>query len=253
MCSNLLAPNQSKIFYRAVIKARRAQQKMSRICLFRPVNFVHYLRLLHRAYRYKYRHEPGGVRFLYRHLRPGDTALDIGAHKGAYVYWMQKITGARGKVFAFEPQHNLYLRLQQLVRYAHWQQVTVENLALHHHEGMGQLFIPAGLPDGSSPGARIFPTEVTEPGAWQQVQTTTLDAYCTLHGLLPDFLKIDVEGNEWNVLTGGEHTIRLHRPVLMIEIEARHVGEDRARETFAWLQQHGYEGFALSARRDIPL
>ena len=42
------------------------------------------------------------------HLKLGDTAIDIGAHKGAYTYWMSKYVGNEGRVFSFEPQREIY-------------------------------------------------------------------------------------------------------------------------------------------------
>lgn len=65
------------------------------------------LRLIYRAWRYRLRIDPGEIRYLLATLRPGRMALDIGAHKGAYSYWMSKAVGPWGEVIAFEPQPEL--------------------------------------------------------------------------------------------------------------------------------------------------
>ena len=61
-------------------------------------------RYLYRAYRYRYRVDRAELRFVRESLEPGQVAVDIGCHKGAYTYWMRRQVGPNGMVFAFEPQ-----------------------------------------------------------------------------------------------------------------------------------------------------
>src|SRR5690606_24948980 len=49
--------------------------------------------------------------------------------------------------------------------------------------------------------------------AGDDIEIITLDSL----NLAPDFIKLDVEGMEWHALKGGEHTIRTHRPIIMLE------------------------------------
>ncbi len=73
------------------------------------------LRWLYRAWRYRLLLERQEVRALRRHLTAGDTAIDIGAHKGAFTYWMLRRVGRDGLVLAFEPQRPLAVALRELV------------------------------------------------------------------------------------------------------------------------------------------
>ena len=66
-------------------------------------NFWLRTRLLHRAWRYRLRIERPEILFLLEHLAPGQTAVDVGAHKGAFTYWMDRLVGPTGHVLAFEP------------------------------------------------------------------------------------------------------------------------------------------------------
>src|SRR5207237_1111420 len=65
-----------------------------------------------RAWRYRLRLDPAEISFVRAHLRPGQHAVDIGAHKGGYLYWMRRAVGSSGRTFAFEVQPELaaYLR-----------------------------------------------------------------------------------------------------------------------------------------------
>ena len=88
------------------------------------------LRWVSRAWRYRLKVEKQEINFMLSHLKPGQTAIDIGAHKGAYTYWMSKYVGKDGKVFAFEPQPKLYNQLNKLLEHSNNYNVNLELLAL---------------------------------------------------------------------------------------------------------------------------
>ena len=48
------------------------------------------LKWIYLAYRYRLKLEPQEIQLLPQNLNPGDLGVDVGAHKGAYTYWMQK-------------------------------------------------------------------------------------------------------------------------------------------------------------------
>src|SRR5690348_16966432 len=48
-------------------------------------------------------YEPSTTRALERLIRPGAQILDIGANVGVHTVHMARLTGPRGRVFAFEP------------------------------------------------------------------------------------------------------------------------------------------------------
>ena len=73
------------------------------------------LQWIFRAWRYRLVIEKHEIKFMLNHLGPGNTAVDIGAHKGAYTYWMSKYVGEKGKVFSFEPQPRLNKQLRLLL------------------------------------------------------------------------------------------------------------------------------------------
>ena len=52
------------------------------------------LRYLYRALRYRLWVDPAELRFIREKLRPGQVAVDVGCHKGAYTYWLRRWVGA---------------------------------------------------------------------------------------------------------------------------------------------------------------
>ena len=218
------------------------------------MSFIELLRLRIRANKYRRRSDPGGIRFLLETLQAGQTAFDIGAHKGGYAYWMLHRVGKQGRVYAFEPQKTLFDYLVQLKNNLGWQHFIVEHLALSDRIGTADLRIPLKHTKSSSPGASIFKTAFEEDNLRiETVNVTTLDAYCQQHAVVPHLLKIDVEGNELAVLQGAEQTLRSAHPAILIECEARHIGVEQMRKTFAYLEQMGYRGYFIERLDFRPL
>ena len=75
----------------------------------------------------------------------------------------------------------------------------------------------------------------------QSIEIKTLDSF----NLSPDLIKIDVQGFDYNVLVGAVNTIKLHRPVIIIESETK-----KSRNNIGdFLTQLGY-GVAAKIRHD---
>ena len=66
------------------------------------------------------------------------------------------------------------------------------------------------------------------------------------------FIKCDVEGHELQLLAGAARTLDEGRPTLLVEIERRHA-EGRMEETFAFLEEHGYDCCAIGPAGPMPL
>lgn len=203
------------------------------------------LKLLHRAWRYRLRLDKREIRFLIAHLHKGDVAVDIGAHKGAYTYWMQKRVGRKGRVFAFEPQPDLaaYLR-RALISPRRPSNVVIENIGLSSTPGELTLYVPGAAP---SPGAS-FELRGDAPQTAYTVRVDTLDNYFREHANLTPhhkiaFIKCDVEGHELEVFRGGESVLRTHRPTLLFECEQRHHPRDSIADVFSYIRQMDYTGF----------
>jgi hypothetical protein len=81
----------------------------------------------------------------------------------------------------------------------------------------------------------------------------TVDHYCDKHQLKPDVIKIDVEGNELKVFKGDVNTLQKHKPKIIVEIEAAHVGKEQVLATFDFLKQLGYNGTIIHGMNQLPL
>jgi FkbM family methyltransferase len=146
---------------------------------------------------------------MFRHfLKPGMTAVEVGANIGAHTLTLAEIVGPHGRVLAFEPQRMVF-------------QMLCANLAVNGIEHVDAHWAAVGSQPGQITVPRLAGTERANFGGLavggaqgDEVRLLTLDSLA-----LPacDFLKVDVEGMEHDVLVGGRDTIRRTRPTISIE------------------------------------
>ena len=205
------------------------------------------LRLLYRAYRYRWRDDAAEIACVRRWTRPGTVALDVGAHKGGYTYWLARSVGPQGRVYAFEPQQALARNLRRSFDPA---RVIVEHAAVSDREGTMTLHVPA---DGRPSPSASLEMSAASPGCAVDVRVIMLDRYLPTGPAPVSFLKCDVEGHELHVFRGAEQLLRRDRPVLLFECEQRHHRDHSIAEVFAYLQQLGYQGSFFGPGRLRPL
>jgi FkbM family methyltransferase len=162
--------------------------------------------------------EPDVVSAIVSALKPGMTAIDVGAHIGYYTILFAKCVGPTGQVLSLEPFPANFGLLQKNVQLNQLQQVQTFPKAVFSRTGELTISVPDDLSDSGNASV------VHNQGAKQfHVSAITLDS---LHAR-PDFLKVDVEGAEYDVLLGGKETIARSRPKMLIELH--HFDGDLAR------------------------
>lgn len=215
---------------------------------------VEQIRLQLRAEKYRDKEDRGGIAYILSSVKKGDAVFDIGAHKGGYLYFLQQQVGENGTVFAFEPQAVLHNYLTELKSLLNWANVRVEKDAVSGHSGKAILCIPYNNGKKSSPCATIIHSHMDfDFSKKEEVDTVTLDDYCHKHRVRPDFLKVDVEGNELSVFEGAKEILVSYKPKILFECEARFVGAEKVNETFLFLQNLGYRGYFIEGRKCRPI
>lgn len=171
----------------------------------------------------------------------GRIALDIGANIGLYSHVLARLCP---RVEAFEPQPSC---LETLEAFAAGRNIGVHAIALSDGDGTLTLNIPET--GGEASGLASFRVPATGATRRLEVPVRRLDSYGFTN---VGFIKIDVEGHEFETLKGAEETILREKPVLMVEIEQRHLDFPMA-HIFDWLRERGYAGFFLRAGVKTPL
>lgn len=163
--------------------------------------------------------EAGTVRFYRRLISPGDVVIDIGANIGAHTLPFAQLVGDTGRVVAFEPT---LWALQKLKT----------NIALNPHLAPRIESVQAMLTASESAAvpaelysswplwerSALHPLHSGQLMSTSGAASTTLDAAISERALpRVDFIKLDVDGNEFDVLRGAQATLRRFRPKILME------------------------------------
>lgn len=196
-------------------------------------------RLIYRAHRYRWRSEKGPTHFVLEFLRPGHRVIDVGANKGAYVYWFCRCVGPTGRVLALEPQPELAEYLNAAGQAFGFSQLTVVQAAASSRSGISRLT----RPDHNPSGGATLQTDVFPDGMSFDVPLVMLDDLVESQRMQRvDLIKCDVQGHEFEVFRGGERILRRDGPVLVFECSDFFHSSEQIARIFKFLNELGYEG-----------
>lgn len=186
------------------------------------------------------------VRWISNVLFAGAVFFDIGAHYGWTAMAAAKEVGRSGRVVAFEPSPVLINILRCHKRMNGLRQLEIVGKAVSHTDSPstsffllnGGLSFRNSLTIGQDDTPYIRSTEKT----MCEVESITLDHFVSSSGMIPDAIKIDVEGAELYVLRGARRTIARYRPALLLGIHPYWLPRSQTvRQIFDFLDRYEYE------------
>ncbi len=159
-------------------------------------------------------HVSVNIELMEKILKPGATAIDVGANIGLITLFMARAVGPTGHVFAFEPAPENVKLLQKNIEANGYTNITVVSAAVSDHVGTLKLF----LSDFNPGDHRIYNPEekikdwqkndavydklVSEKREAINVQVASLDIFLKDYKKPISFIKMDVQGAEGGVLKG---------------------------------------------------
>ena len=159
-------------------------------------------------------------------IKKGDIVFDIGAHVGFYTLLASKHVGNKGRVFSFEPLPRNISFLKRHVALNNLKNVEIMETALSDKEG--KFFFDTSIDS--------FQGRISAKGDIK-VNSTTLDRLVNNGNILPpDLLKIDVEGEEYNLLQGGEKILVKYKPKIILSIHSHELRD----KCLFFLKELGY-------------
>jgi FkbM family methyltransferase len=178
--------------------------------------------------------------FLRQTVRPGMRVLDVGSNLGLYSVLVAQLAGASGRTICFEPDALLHAALRRNLAVNDLSRVESHALALSAAPGeleFHRSIINSGDNHLGTADSALFRRRTTIP-------VVRLDDY--LPGLELDFVKLDVQGWELNVLRGMPDTLA-RNPQLQIYFEFSDLGRARTgspwQELIAFLREAGFRIF----------
>src|SRR5215213_3257996 len=176
------------------------------------------------------------------HFTPkeGDIVVDIGAHMGRYTIISSKRVGANGKVVAIEADPSNFEMLNRNIKLNQLTNVIPLNYAAYSKETKIKLY----LPDEES-GYTIYNTIMSNRAGTEDkfvdVNAQTVDYLLELNQIREEevnWIKIDVEGAEFEVLKGATNVLSKSKDIaLLIEIH----GPDNYRPIIEFLRLYNFK------------
>ena len=180
---------------------------------------------------------PSYESFMQLWLKPkrGEVLVDIGAHIGKYTLPTAKVVGNEGMVVAIEPHTFNYQTLQRNIGLNKLENVIALNLAAWNMDCELKLF--------TGDAAGHHSVKVNRRLGWVKVKAKMIDHVLKeLHLGRVDWIKIDVEGAECEVLCGLDETISKYKPKIITEVfyENVHARAQNVEEMKRFMKDHEY-------------
>lgn len=185
-------------------------------------------------------HEPVSTKLVTKLLTKNMTCLDIGANIGYYVMLEKKILGNTGRIIAIEPSPENFKYLSKNIRRHDSSNIEIHNIAAGNVSGTLNFLM---YKDESNSGHIISDDEIKNTsGKVIQVPVKPIDILVKELNLKKlDFLRMDVEGYEYEILKGMLKTLEEFRPIIQIEIHRSIMGKENTQQFFKTLQKLDYE------------
>jgi FkbM family methyltransferase len=185
-------------------------------------------------------------------LKHGQTAIDIGANYGLYTKHLSSYVGNAGTVLSFEPIAKTFSSLQHNVKALKLHNVKLYNCALSDKKGKANMYIPDYKDGGENLYEASLSSHMDSPNS-ESVEINVLDEIIGKNEGI-DFLKIDVEGHEMNVLKGSLSTIERCVPLMLIEINGGiHTENQQALDILSLLKSWHYTPYKRSGSSLVKL
>lgn len=170
--------------------------------------------------------------------KPGDVVFDVGANFGGLATVMSRMVGPRGVVCAFEASPRIVDKTQRNLVLSGCHNTQLFHNAVYHTSGETvKIYLGSHLNDS------IYSQH--GEGSSYSVKTIALDDFIAHTGLVPNLLKMDIEGAEFDALRGLEHNLKTAKPHLILETQ-----RDDSR-CLDYLRDLGYVAIDLNTYQEI--
>jgi|GEM_PF-727921 len=174
--------------------------------------------------------------------RPNDVVIDVGANIGYFTIYASRKVGKDGLVIALEPMDEAYDCLMKNLRLNRISNVKAFKLALWSSETTLKLYRTKGYFTSAISKVDVFKNLIHQKKLnlikKYEIKTVKLDDLIKNINLSKvDWIKIDVDGSEYEVILGSMNTLKRFKPKLIIEIHDQKVGN----KILKILKDLGYE------------
>jgi len=208
-------------------------------------------------------YEKAQVKFVQQYVKRGDFAIDIGTNIGFYSLLFSRIVGSEGSVIGFEPLIHLFDAAKKSVEENGFSQCALHNVALADKRGSARIRYRR---DSTNWGGASLCFEDSDPAGRIEVTVPIAPLADFVGDLKANFLKIDVEGAEYLVLSSARDYLSSMKPIVMSEIHREQLRRVSGTDPLAYIRMmndigyscreidgEGRPGRELTGREDLEL
>lgn len=175
------------------------------------------------------------------YVHAADLVFDIGGNIGQYTLLFSELVGPAGKVVTLEPDYKNFSFLQFNVNINNLSNVTCLKKGVSHVNEVIDFYRDTETGGRSGSFIKEFVGEYFT-GSMDKVESITFDSLIEKFGE-PDFVKIDVEGFEVNVVKGL--TYPLTNTAFIVEVR-----EETKNEVFNYFNERNYQCYQIDYQND---
>ena len=190
-------------------------------------NTLHLNIFQHKGYwSYGKNREQETIEMFHKIIKPNDCILDIGAHIG-YMSIIFSEIASNGQVYSFEPNSDTIPYLEKNI--SHRSNCKIINTGISNINGEMDFYKENLTGQNSTllKNFAVFEDNLKNTSLKTidrrkvKVDVQTIDNFSTENNLNPDFIKIDIEGAEYEALKGGLSTFKKTNCNLMVELNIK--------------------------------
>lgn len=180
-------------------------------------------------------YEKEGLNLLLSHVNNNSIVFDVGANIGYFTSFSAKYCSS-GKVYAFELGSENVVILKRNIDLNLLTNIVVEHCAVS--DSSGTVLVQA-----SAVGSAVLKimNQKSNHTDLVSVKSITLDEYCEINKMKPEFIKIDVEGAEMKVLQGMKAILEggIKLLIEIHETDLKYFNSSKE-EVMKYIQSYGY-------------
>jgi len=183
------------------------------------------------------------IKFLKKFIHPGNNVIDIGANYGVYTLTLAKLIGNKGHIYSFEPCTETRKFLESSMVTNNFKNITIDSRGLSDKKKEAILSLSKNSETNS-----VTKNSNTE-GEYEKIILSDLDSCKNFYKWKNiDFIKIDAEGQESNIIKGGKEFFLKSSPLVQYEVK------DKANYNLDLINEFksiGYDTYRLIPGLDI--
>ncbi len=187
------------------------------------------------------------AKFLINRLNLGDIFVDVGAHYGYYTLLGLKLVGKTGQVHSFEASPTTYNILKKNTE--NIKNININNLVASDEIAELKFYeFPNLYSEYNTLDKEQFEKEewFSKANPTQiNVKSIVLDEYLSAKGIVPNIIKIDVEGAENKVINGLRNCLSKSSPMVAMEYLSDERGNKGHQGAEKILNSLGYKSFVI--------